>query len=377
MNTPEIRSSVVRGMLATAALAVMLGITSLPSLAQSFSGNVYVLTNQSTGNSVVVYHRAADGALTHVNSVPTGGNGTTAMGADPLGSQGALVLDQDRRLLFAANAGSDNISVFAIEGDDLLLLGKVWSGGTMPVSIGVYGSLVYVLNAGGTYPNITGFTVNPLLNLLVPLPRSTQDLPGGSSASPAQVSFSLDGGVLMVTEKGTSKIDIYTVNAFGYASLVMSNKSSGSTPFGFSFTHHDYVIVSEAGPDALSSYQVGESGNLTLVTGSLTDGQKATCWAVVTDDGLYAYAANATSGSISSYSVATDGTLALLNATAGLTSPGTGPTDMALSADSHFLYVRDGANGMVSGFQVNSDGSLTSVASVSGIPLDTQGIAAR
>jgi 6-phosphogluconolactonase (cycloisomerase 2 family) len=364
-------------MLAMAVLFVVLGVSSLPSLAQGFSGDVYVLTNQSTGNSVIVYHRAADGTLTFVKSVPTGGKGTTATGADPLASQGALVLDQSRRLLFAANAGSNNISVFAVEGDYLFLLGKVYSGGTMPVSIGVYGSLVYVLNAGGTHPNITGFTIIPFLNLPVPLPGSERDLPGGSSASPAQVSFSLDGGVLMVTEKGTSKIDIYTVNAFGYASLVMSNASSGGTPFGFAFTHHDYVIVSEAGPNALSSYQVDESGNLTLVTGSLGDTQSATCWAVVTDDGLYAYAANANSGSISSYAVATDGTLTLLNATAGLTAPGTGPTDMALSADSHFLYLRDGANGMVSGFQVNSDGSLTSVASVSGIPLDTQGIAAR
>lgn len=84
---------------------------------------------------------------------------------------------------------------------------------------------------------------------------------------------------------------------------------------------------------------------------------------------------HADSGSISSYAVATNGTLTLLNATAGTT--GSAPTDMALSADSRFLYVRDGGDGMVSGFQVNSDGSLTSLGSVSGVPSGAQGLAAR
>ncbi|MGO8736834.1 MAG: lactonase family protein [Terriglobia bacterium] len=374
MNTNEIRSFVVRGMLAIAALAVMLGIFSPPSLAQSFSGDVYVLTNQTTGNYVKVYHRFSNGSLLFANSIATGGSGT-GTGADPLASQGALVLDQDHRLLFAANAGSNNVSVFAVNGDNLSLLNKVPSDGTKPVSIGVYGNLVYVLNAGGT-PNITGFTINPSTNYLAALSGSTRNLPGGSPASPAQVSFSLDGGILMVTEKGTSKIDTYTVDVSGHASLHGSYTSSGTAPFGFAFTHHDYVIVSEAGPDALSSYEVDENGDLELVTGSLGDGQAATCWAVVTDDGLYAYAANAGTNNISLYGVS-DGALTLLDATAGTTGTGSTPTDMALSADSHFLYVRDGGNGKVSGFQVNGDGSLTPVGFVSGIGSDTQGIAAR
>jgi 6-phosphogluconolactonase (cycloisomerase 2 family) len=363
-------------MFAIAVLAALLGILSPPSWAQSFSGNVYVLTNQSTGSSVMVYHRG-DGTLTFVGSVLTGGAGM-GTGADPLGSQGALALDQDGRLLFAANAGSNQVSVFAAEGDHLFLLQTVSSGGTMPVSIGVHGNLVYVLNARGT-PNITGFIINPRTNRLVALPGSSRTLAGGSSASPAEVSFSPDGEILMVTEKGDKLIDTYTVDHRGYASPYISNASSGATPFGFAFTHHDDVIVSEAGPNALSSYEVQENGDLELVTGSQVDTQAATCWAVVTDDGLYAYAANAGSGSISSYAVEKDGALSLLNATAGMTGTGTAPTDMALSPESRFLYVRVfvGTGDVVSGFQVNNDGSLTPIGSVSGIPSGAQGLAAR
>ena len=90
-------------------------------LADGRSGNVYVPTNQTTGNSIVVFHRDADGVLTFVGSVASGGNGA-GTGADPLASQGAVVLSQDSRLLFAVNAGSDSISVFAVSGDRLDLL---------------------------------------------------------------------------------------------------------------------------------------------------------------------------------------------------------------------------------------------------------------
>jgi hypothetical protein len=40
------------------------------------SGAVYVLTNLIEGNTVVVYHRSADGTLTRVSEVATGGRGS-------------------------------------------------------------------------------------------------------------------------------------------------------------------------------------------------------------------------------------------------------------------------------------------------------------
>ena len=130
-----------------------------PSFAQGPSGAVYVLTNQSPHNSVMVFLRAPDGTLTFSDSFRTGGAGG-GTGADPLGSQGALVLDPSQRLLFAVNSGSNEVSEFAVVGSKLLLIDKVPSGGQMPVSIAVFGAIVYVLNAGGT-PNITGFSIDP------------------------------------------------------------------------------------------------------------------------------------------------------------------------------------------------------------------------
>ena len=374
MDIRSIRSFTVEVIGVIATLVFLLGIAPGSARAEGHSGAVYVLTNQSTGNSVIVYRRAPDGAISLSGSFSTGGKGM-GTGVDPLGSQGALVLGEAHRLLFAVNAGSNEISVFAVSGTDLQLLDKVPSGGTMPVSIAVRGRLVYVLNAGSN-PNITGFFIEPRTGHLILLAGSQRSLAGGSAASPAQVSFSRDGDVLMVTEKGTQTIDTYTVNDDGLASGPAAHVSSGATPFGFVFTRGNVAIVSEAGPNALSSYEVDEDGGLELVTGSLPDGQKATCWVVATDDGRFAYASNTASGTISSYEIRRDGTLSLLNPTAAVTGNGSAPTDTALSGNSRFFYVREGGSNSVNGFRVEADGSLTPVASVNGISAGAQGIAA-
>lgn len=403
MNTYRICHLLVSSTFAFAPLGLLLGVSAQKSLAQGESlsqvqsGVVYSLSNQPTGNSIIVFDRAADGTLTLAGSYPTGGTGTGAGNTfptmvDPLGGQGAVTLSPGHRLLFAVSAASNQVSAFAVDGDRLNLLNTISSGGKMPVSVAVYGNLVYVLNAGGT-PNITGFTIDPLTNKLVPLAGSARPLAGGSAnppdvsfnvAGPADVSFNLDGSLLMVTEKGTQTIDTYTVNRNGTVSGPISNHSSGSTPFGFEFTHRDLTIVSEAGPplspagqNALSSYRANENGKLELITGSLKNGQGATCWTIVTSDGRYAYTMNTASGTISSYEISSEGSLTLLDAAAASPGAGSTPTDAALSDDSKFLYVRDPLLNTVDAFRVEADGSLTPLGTTPGVPTGGQGLAAR
>src|SRR5437763_627692 len=93
-------------------------------LAESNTGAVYVMTNQAAGNSIMVFHRDAAGMLAFAGAFASGGNGV-GTGADPLGSQGAVVLSEDERLLFAVNAGSNSLAVFAVAGDQLKSLNTV------------------------------------------------------------------------------------------------------------------------------------------------------------------------------------------------------------------------------------------------------------
>ena len=102
------------------------------------AGAVYALTNSTAGNGVVVFLRAANGALTLAKMVPTGGLGLgDGPDSEGLQSQGALVLGPDHHHLYAVNGGSDTISVFAVKPRGLSLVQRIASGGHKPISLTV------------------------------------------------------------------------------------------------------------------------------------------------------------------------------------------------------------------------------------------------
>ena len=357
-----------------------LGLGTLSGFGQGLTGAVYAMTNQTSGNSIVAFNRASSGALSMVGTFPTGGLGFGS-GNDPLGSQGSLILSDDGHFLLAVNAGSNNISVLQAGPLGLLPVGTFSSGGTEPVSLALYKDLVYVLNAGGT-PNITGFELNPDGRLTV-LAGSTRPLAGGTAAGPAQIGFTPDGSFLVVTEKNTNLIDTYRVLDSGLTAGPLSNASSGTTPFGFTFGRSGALIVSEAaggpgGTSASSSYQISTAtGELSVISASVGDTQLGACWAVTINDGRLVYLSNTGSGTLSSYAVGAGGMLTLLNPAAGVTGSGTVPLDSAITSNSEFLYVLDDGTGQVSGFRIESDGSLSALATVGSLPSGSQGIAAR
>ncbi len=343
---------------------------------------VHVMTNQDAGNAVTVFDRAADGTLTETGTVPTGGLGAGGTSpADPLTSQGALILGKDGRFLFAVDAGSNEVSVLAVDGTGLTPVDRVSSGGVRPVSLTVHEHLLYVLNS--TDETITGFTVDAHGKLSA-LAGSTQQLIGGDSpADPAQVGFTPDGSCLVVTEKGTDVIDVFPVDEEGRACPPVLNESSGPVPFGFTFAGVDLLIVSEAS-GATSSYRVAKDGTLEVVSGSVSTTQQASCWVVTnsTVDPRYAYTSNTGSGSVSGYRIGSDGALSLLDPDGRTAVTGDSsssfPVDSTVSSDDQFLYVLTGGLSelTVSGFRIEPDGSLTAVPGAGGLPLGTQGIAA-
>lgn len=341
------------------------------------SGAVYTLTNSAAGNAVAIFKRAADGTLTPAGAVATGGLGTGA----GLGSQGALTLSANHQWLFAVNAGSNEISVLAVSPAGLTLVDKVASGGVGPISVTNYKNLVYVLNAGGS-GNITGFTLGTD-GQLAPIANSTRYLSNngvGAAPGPAQVSFSPDGAVLVVTEKATNLIDTYAVDEEGVAGAVTTHPSAGVTPFGFAFAGRSTLVVSEAAGGAVnvssaSSYDVSGAG-FELISAAVPTGQTAACWAVATKNGKYAYTTNAGSGSIAAYRVNGDGTIELLDGQAGLPGAGSTPIDAALSVDSQYLYTLNAGAHSITGFAVNADGSLTLIGGASGLIAGTVGLAA-
>jgi 6-phosphogluconolactonase len=357
-------------------LPVLSGFAAPVAAASPTPGIVYTLSNSATGNQVLAYDRLPDGTLLFQGAYDTGGLGSGA----GLGSQGALVLSQNDRWLFAVNAGNSTLSVFAVRPDGLALVAVTPSGGVQPISLSPSGNLLYVLNAGGS-GNITGFMIAQD-GTLSPIPGSTQPLSNGGQGAapgPAEIAFSPDGTSLVVTEKASNLIDTYQV-ADGVAVAPATFPSVGATPFGFAFDPNGHLVVSEAfggapGQSALSSYN-DINGALTVISPSIPTTQTAACWVVIGKNGKYAYTTNAGSGSISSYSIGKDGSLSLLNATAGLTGNGSSPIDMAFSNNENYLYALNSGTHSISAFQVMPDGSLVSLDETN-VLAGSVGLAAR
>jgi 6-phosphogluconolactonase (cycloisomerase 2 family) len=328
---------------------------------------IYVQTNDAERNEVVAFDRGADGKLSAIGRFDTRGRGS---GTPHLASQSSLVLDGDR--LLVANAGSDELSLFRITADGLELAARVPSGGSHPTSVAVHGEVAYVLNNGS--PGIAGFS----LDSLVPIEGSQRML--AADADPAQIAFSPDGRMLVVTERGTNSISTFAVDERGLTGDPQTISSSGATPYGFDFAGESLVVTEafggEVGAAAASSYALG-GGQLEPVSASVADTRSEVCWAAVTRDGRFLYVTNFGDGTISSYRIGADGSLELLEPVAASTNLGQkGVRDEAITGDGRFLYALDADAHRIYGWSVGDDGSLAPVGDADGLPETVAGLAA-
>jgi 6-phosphogluconolactonase (cycloisomerase 2 family) len=358
----------------TAALAAALvGGFAAPALAHPSYGAhapgadhvVFVQTDNVAGNQVAAYDRADNGVLTLADTYSTGGLGGVLNGSavDHLASQGSLTYDGNNALLYAVNAGSNTVSVFSVDSDQLTLRQVIDSGGTFPVSVTASGDLVYVLNAldGGSVSGYraAGGKLHPIAGSVRSLGLTIPTDASQFTHTPGQVAFSPDGTQLIVTTKATTNaIDVFAVRPNGRVSASpIVNSEPGTVPFAVSFDASGHLVVAEAGTNALAAFTLNPDGTVTLID-AVPNGQSATCWIAPAQG--YFFASNAGSPSESGYQAAPDGQLTLIGSTT--TDPGT--VDASASTGGQFLYIQTGANGIVDEFTVNANGTLTAIGSV-------------
>jgi 6-phosphogluconolactonase len=337
------------------------------------SAAVYVQTNAAP-NEVIAFRRADDGSLDRIGSVATGGEGD---GTPHLQSQGSVTLTGDGQYLLVTNAASDDLSVFSVAADGSIELRERVHTGSTPRSVDERDGLVVVLNTGE--PGLASFRLDA---------EGIERVEGGdqtldpSDADPAQVAFSPDGSMVVITQRGTDSIVAYEVTADGTFGASSEIASEGPTPYGFAFTSGGTLVVTEAfgaekGAAAASSYALVE-GSLSARTSSVGNGRSEICWAVISPDDRFAFTTNFADGAVSRYAIASDGSLSLEDATAGISVDGMpGLRDEALSGDGRFLYAIDADGGRIYGWSVDAEGSLEPVGSWDELPATVAGLAAR
>ncbi len=370
------------------------GLAPAVSAGPTQDGTVYAMTNQAGANSIVAYARFSDGTLTMLQSVPTGGGGSGIQinGNDALGSEGAVVLDQSRQMLYAVNTETasaatpgkvtadcnmGSISSFSVAADgELTFVQRIPSAGLFPNSLTIYGNLLYVLNAGGgaasgcgtslnSNPNITGFTISG--TVMSQLPGSTQPIDPGANPGhflncdgsgglplcglnppafprgPSQVGFTPNGMQLVVTDKGPNKIYVFPVNPDGTAgtptvhtatipakAIQIPNQPSY---LGFDFDANGHLIVSEP------------FGATRVIPAS-------------------------PASAVSSFSIGANGALTAVTAS----FPDFGGTSCWVKVLGQYVYIANNASNNIASYTVDGLGNLSlkavSAASLSGAPND-------
>ena len=350
---------------------VLLSVGAKAQLARSIeSGAVFVMNNSATRNQIISFTRAADGSLQKAGTFATGGRGSGGV-TDPLESQGSLTLSQDRSLLFAVNAGSGEISVFRVNGSNLALVDRKATGGSEPNAVAQHGNLLYVLNVGGS-SNVIGFALHAG-GQIRPITNSIRFLTTNNSEG-ASLAFSPDGRFLLVTERATNNIDVFSVRPDGTLASIVVNSDLAPGTFALTFARNGAALVSETGPagasnaSTVSSYSVLANGTLSAISTGVPTLGNANCWNVVTPNGHWAYVSNAGSSTIAGFSIDTNGALTPIGPTVvGINPSGSGNLDIAVSSDGKFLYSLNSGNGTIGVFGIQEDGTLLNVDQVEAI----------
>lgn len=405
--------------LVPACLSACGGDPESPEGGQSAVGFVFVGTNHNNSldageapNQVAVYRRFADGSLELAGNVDTGGQGSgpsARFAGDGLGSSHSLQLTQDRGFLLVTNAGSDTLSVLRVGEDGLELTDvqptKGGAGPGFPNSVTQHGDLVYALNGAGE-GSVTGFRLGTDGKLTAiagstRLLSANQVSPPDTLFNPAQVSFTPDGGQLVVTIKdgpaaglidgvtptGPSRVLVFDVQGDGQLSQTFTQTDlENDGPFGFSFDAGGHLLTAMfVGGDNLAgaagSFQINADGTLTPITRTAKVSQLDPCW--LENNGEFAFTANYTSGTISSFRIGDDGSLTVLDEQAGITeelagtpganAQGSTPLDLGISPDGQFLYDVLPGSGRVGAWRIEDDGSLTKVGEYGGLPRTVDG----
>jgi hypothetical protein len=357
--------------------------------ARAPSGIVYTESNDPNGNAIFAFQQQPDGSLAPVpgSPFPTGGLGITpTFDLGPFDSDQNVIVSRDQRLLFAVNGGSDSIAVFRILANGALtpIAGSPFdSGGSNPVSVGLLGDLLCVVNKdqdpdhpGLFLPNYTVLHLTPH-GKLKPIRDATVYVDAGSSPSQAltvpskRLLFGADfmGGLVrsfFVPPHGRLIArDAQPLPAAEFG-------DSGAPPFPLGLAVHPrkpLLYVGFVTINRLGVYAYADDGSLRFLRTVLNSGH-AICWVIANRRGTRLYTSNTGDPSISVYDLTHGAAEPIEIQKVILNGPGNS-FQIGLDSSESYLYAigQQAAMGQpvtanaLHVLRVNSDGTVTEVPS--------------
>jgi 6-phosphogluconolactonase (cycloisomerase 2 family) len=389
------------------------------------AGHLYLQTNE-VQNAIIHYSRSANGTLTEVERVATGGAGSGLISPiyhisrpNHYEGAGSVLLSPDRRLLFATNGGDNSVSSFALDKEGRLTLrdvkrtGNAKNGGAKSVAYVPSSRTLFVVHTFGP-DHLRLLSVDDEGNLTARPEQysvSTMDWP---NRVPTMAVPSPDGKFLLL---GTTFDELPTKNPDGTLILwipkgadgalhsIASNApdpdgiivfpmrengalgnpafydGGGASPFYIAFLHNrpDTFIIGAAVSDGLAIGRIDAEGKVSvgpvLPIDTSAGVPSELCWLAVSPDDRLVFATNFGYSNISSFRI--DGNvLSIAKDPACPKVPGdgtfraingtvsSGPSDTWMTPDGNYLYQIYGNASKLVGYATEPDGSLKEITSV-------------
>lgn len=324
----KFRSTTLASMLATMSLMTTGGVARAEETPPK--GVVYVESNvaEAPGNQILGYKRDKLGNLSPIpgSPFPAGGAGISpTFNLGPYDSDQEIITNEDQTLLFAVNGGSDTIAVFRFLSDGSLepVKGSPFpSGGSNPVSLGLSGNKLIVVNQdndpghpGQFLPSYSTVQIKPN-GKLTPIQGSTFTLDRGSNPTQALVPYTNPSlvfgceflGGLIRSFKLSTKGQLIPVDTQGLPPDEFGLSGAPPLPLGFwSHPKKPILYVGFVTINRMGVYRYNHEGQFQFLR-TVPNSGKAICWIRANKEGTRLYTSNTADPSISVYDIANDPT---------------------------------------------------------------------
>ncbi len=362
---------------AAAVFVVCVGLATWMSCGTTVSHFVYAATPAS--NQIFAYREdPGSGILTALTGSPFQASG---QGIE------AIAIHPSKKFLFGVNSLSNDISIFSILPQGGITEVTPAGGRTSvnPASVPRFlaidptGSLMFIANVGSN--NISVFSIDPTSGAVTQLPGSPYPI----GMTPLNMALSPSGKTLYVTGGGNGAFGIIQIfDVTGVTNGTMTpipgpQIAPGRSPVGLAVDPTgSFLYTANKTDNTVSGYTINADGSLTSISGFPVSGPLAGPEALLIDpSGKFLYVANAISNSpnvgsnLAAFSISGSGStqgggaLTLLgNSPFGTASQ---PSFIASDPNGKYLFVGNQASPIaIQSFSLTvSNGTLTSVASYS------------
>jgi DNA-binding beta-propeller fold protein YncE len=277
--------------------------------------NLYVANGQSSTITVFAIN-SATGALSAVGS-PVAVPGDIEVPFSDM----SIACTPDGRFLYVARAGIDSINIFSRAADgSLTLVQTLNSGGFIPLDIEVSPNGDFLLVSNNNSRTVVPFTINQADG------RLTKGTPIQIPMGPDEIKINC--AATLAFAGSPNGVYVFSIGQAGALTLVAGSpfEPSGDRDFKIQLSPDDrFLFVSHDLSNTISVMSVGANGALTEIAGSPfpNTGGTLPSFAVTNASGSCLFALNSNMGA-TAFSIGADGSLARVGAATGSSGQGSG-----------------------------------------------------